>query len=89
MIWDQKISTLEKLVGSPTYLAYPLTVGKLTVAIAIDVFCFTALLHRGTRNVKYVRAFTASAFTRWNIYSIYIMVKFADMQDEVTCGNGT
>ena len=28
------------------HLAYPLTVGKLTVAIAIDVFCLTALLQR-------------------------------------------
>ena len=51
-IFDQKeISEMKLKIGKlklkrAGHLAYPLTVGKLTVAIAIDVFCLTALLQR-------------------------------------------
>ena len=62
--------------------------GKLTVAIAIDVFCFTALLHR----FKYIRAFTASAFTYVEQDGTFTASishgRIANLQhDELTCEN--
>ena len=54
------------------HLAYPLTVGKLTVAIAIDVFCLTALLQRQLMYSCWLAGYYIAFGHRGNIYSAYI-----------------